>query len=397
MPMAMEHLLPERCYLRAMPLCRVSPQQAEVIVRAASTVATIGGTVPLSAADRRGITGALATVFGDDSDRDLEKLESISSGEVVRVLEDDGLRLDLLRVLAVLALLDGMVEKGKIELVLDFATALHVHAEFVDALHQLQIDHARWVGYDMIRANVFTIPGVPWVPDDPYGPFLPYGGDGADAVLSARYERLGSLSPGFFGRVFYDHYKDNGYAFPGDAEGMVEAWATPHDCLHILSGYSTSAQGELLVAAFTGGALNPAIDFMESHVVPTILIYHLGIDINKGLNAGDRSRMEADPTWADNYNGNVHLGLDAAKLWVAWERGRTMTENVYSGHWDFWAHVATPLSELRSQWGIPELEAAYAAVSDDDVRRADFERPGMPKPPAVSSVAIADRPPAPGQ
>jgi hypothetical protein len=55
------------------------------------------------------------------------------------------------------------------------------------------------------------------------------------------------------------------------------------------------------------------------------------------------------------------------------------------------------LSELRSQWGIPELEAAYAAVSDDDVRRADFERPGMPKPPAVSSVAIADRPPAPGQ
>jgi hypothetical protein len=291
-------------------------------------------------ADRRGITSAMTTVFGDTSERDLDKLAPVSSGEVVRVVEDEELRLNVVRVLAVLALLDGLVEYGKIELVLDFATALHVHAEFVDALHQLQMNHARWVGYDMIRANVFTIPGVPLLPEDPYKPFLPYGGDGTDSVLSERYERLGSLSEASFGRTFYDHYKENGYAFPGNPEGMVEAWATAHDCLHILSGYSTSAQGELLVAAFTGGALDPTIDFMESHIVPTILIYHLGIDINKGLNAGDRDRMDADPTWADNYDGNVHLGLDAKKLWIAWERGRAMTENVYSGHWDFWAHVA---------------------------------------------------------
>jgi hypothetical protein len=63
--------------------------------------------------------------------------------------------------------------------------------------------------------------------------------------------------------------------------------------------------------------------------------------------------MDADATWADNYDGNVHLALDAEKLWVAWERGRTMTENVYSGPWDFWARVEAPLPELRSRWGIP--------------------------------------------
>ena len=33
---------------------------------------------------------------------------------------------------------------------------------------------------------------------------------------------------------------------------MAEAWATRHDSLHVLSGYSTSAAGQLLVAAFTG-------------------------------------------------------------------------------------------------------------------------------------------------
>jgi hypothetical protein len=337
----------------------------------------------------------MTTVFGQSAIHDIDAVSTVSSGEVVRSIEDGDLRLNVVRVLAVVALLDGMIEKEKISLVLDFASALHVHAEFVDALHQLHLDHARWVGYDMIRANVFTIPGVPWQPDDPYAPFLPYGDAGADPVLSERYEHLSSLDPGTFGREFFDHYKENGYAFPGNTEGLVESWATPHDCLHVLSGYSTSAQGELLVAAFTGGALDSSIDFMESHIVPTILIYHLGIDINKGLNAGDRDRIDADPSWADNYNGNVHLGLDAEKLWTAWERGTAMTENVYSGHWDFWARVATPLGELRDRWGILELDPTLAAVDDDAVCRDDFKRAGLPSPPAVSSTPIADRPLAP--
>ena len=72
----------------------------------------------------------------------------------------------------------------------DVATALHVQAEFVDALTQLHLDHARWAGFDMIRANTMTIPGLPWDPDDPYGPFHPYGGDAEDPVLVARFDRL---------------------------------------------------------------------------------------------------------------------------------------------------------------------------------------------------------------
>ena len=86
-------------------------------------------------------------------------------------------------------------------------------------------------------------------------------------------EHLGDLPTGTFGRTFYDHYATNRYEFPGAEFALVEAWATPHDSLHVLSGYSTSAQGELLVAAFTGGMLAPPIDFMESHILPTILIY----------------------------------------------------------------------------------------------------------------------------
>jgi hypothetical protein len=246
----------------------------------------------------------------------------------------------------------------------------------------------------MIRANVATIPGVPWDPADPYAAFLPYEGPSLDDVLAQRYDHLGQLDDGTFGRAFFDHYRSNGYGFPGRTFALVESWATPHDSLHVLSGYSTSALGELLVAAFTGGMLRHDVDPMESHILPTILIYHLGIDINKGLNAGDRARIAADPSWRDTYDGNVHLGLDAEKLWVAWERGRAMSEDVYSGHWSFWDHVERPLEELRSQWAIPPLDPALAAVPDDQVRRVDFVRDGLPEPPAVSSVPIADRPAA---
>ena len=103
----------------------------------------------------------------------------------------------------------------------------------------------------------------------------------------------------------------------------------------------------------------PSIDFMESHIVPTILIYHLGIDINKGLNAGDRGRMQADPSWADNYDGNVHLGLDAEKLWVAWERGRAMSgERVLGALGLLGPRDNSPCPSCAAEWGIPDLEPA---------------------------------------
>jgi hypothetical protein len=148
--------------------------QADAIARIAFTVATAGGTTPMSDADRDAIASAVRVVFGHPEPVAVGGLDCTSSADLVRVVDDEAMPLDLVRVLAVIALLDGVIEQGKIGLVLDVASALHVHAEFVDGLHQLHLDHVEWAAFDMIRANVATIPGVPWLPDDPYGPFLPY-------------------------------------------------------------------------------------------------------------------------------------------------------------------------------------------------------------------------------
>lgn len=372
-------------------MIQLADDQVEPVLGAMVTVAAAGGAAPLSPADQRGIVAALEVLFGR-SDVELgADLTGATSGEVAGAVEGEAAA-ELVRVLAVLALLDGVVEQPKLALVEDFATALRVHSEFVDDVVQLSLDHVGWVAHDLIRANVDTIPGVPWHATDPYGPFMPYHDNAVDPVLASRYEALADLPADSFGRRFADHYLANEYGFPGSPGAVVEAWATAHDSLHVLSGYGTSAQGEILVAAFTGGAFAGPVDFMATHVVPTILIYHLGIDINKGLNQGDKARAEADPAWRDNYSGNVHLGLDPRKLWVAVERGRAMTTDLYSGHWDFWEATEQPLDELRHRYGIPELPAADGSVADDDIDRSQFDRLGMASPPPVTEVPIRDRP-----
>ncbi|KDE98336.1 hypothetical protein Y900_005115 [Mycolicibacterium aromaticivorans JS19b1 = JCM 16368] len=369
-----------------------SPAEAIAVLRAMRTVASADNTLPLSAADARGISSAFNTVFGQPDDVDVDALPTITPTELGDILSSEGLRLNAIRMLSVMALNDGVIEDAKLALVGRYASALDVRADFVAAMAALLANDIAWAAFDQIRHNVATIPGMPWIPDDPYGPFLPYGGDRADPQLRARYDALRDFPAGSLGRAFFEHYRDNGYAFPGDPRALNETWATPHDSLHVLSGYSTSAQGELLVAAFTGAAKRGNTDLMESHIIPTILIYHMGIDINKGLNAGDHDRIAADPSWRDNYQGNVHLGLDLAKLWVAWDRGVATTEDLYSGHWDLWSVATEQVVDLRLRYGIPRLDAADAAVIDDDVRRGDYERPGMPPPPQVSDVAIDDRP-----
>ena len=368
-----------------------STTDASAIARALVSVASANGNLPLSAADRRAVDAAAPVLLGVDDVLDADRLDPIEPAGLADSVRDVPLRLWTIRMLAVMAFTDGVVESPKLQLVLDFADALEVRADFVRAIRELEHDNVRWAAHDAIRQNVASIPGMPLDLEDPYRPFLPYGGAGADPALTERYRKLADRPPGTLGRVFHDHYIDNGYEFPGQEWGMAEQWATPHDSLHLLSGYSTSAQGELLVAAFTGAMLRADVDMMESHVLPTILIYHLGIDINKGLNEGDRDRIAADPSWRDNYQGNVHLGLDPAKVWVAWDRATAMSEDLYSGTWDFWSLVDADLDDLRARYTIPALDPADAALADEDIVRDDYLRPGLPPPPELGPAGTVDR------
>jgi ubiquinone biosynthesis protein Coq4 len=83
--------------------------------------------------------------------------------------------------------------------------------------------------------------------------FLPYSADRADPALVAKHEALGSLPKGTLGRGYFEIYKTNGYAFPGDPKGVNSAFARPHDSTHVISGYDTTPLGEILVSTFAAG------------------------------------------------------------------------------------------------------------------------------------------------
>ncbi|HEX7096734.1 MAG TPA: hypothetical protein VF183_12690 [Acidimicrobiales bacterium] len=362
-------------------LLELTEPQAAGVAAAMLEVASARRAEPLSRADREGIVSAWSKVCAQAGSIDLDVLDPITPSALAAAVPGVRERTIVVEMLAVMAFVDADIDDAKLETVLDYAAALGVDADFVHSMRALLENNIKWAALDMIHHNVATIPGMPWEPNTPFAPFLPYQGANADPALVARYETLAQLPPESFGRAFYEHYRHNGFAFPGAEDARAERWATPHDSLHVLSGYSTSAQGELLVAAFTGAMLRNGPDMMESHVLPVILIYHMGITINRGLNKGDDERVALDPSWwRDNFVGDVHLGLDPAKLWVAWDRGRAMTENVYRPDWSFWDVTTVPLDELRANYGVPALPPEDAAAADTEIDRSAYVRPGRRLP-----------------
>lgn len=64
-----------------------------------------------------------------------------------------------------------------------------------------------------------------------------------------------------------------------DPNGLAEAFTTRHDTSHVLSGYTTSAPGELLVSTFIAG-MHPDQP-MAAEVLPALFSYHLGTAMNE--------------------------------------------------------------------------------------------------------------------
>ena len=101
---------------------------------------------------------------------------------------------------------------------------------------------------------------------------MPYEGDNADEHLGDRYRELSSLPPGTLGYEFWSFYDRHSFAFPGQAAAVNEMFGTPHDCTHLISGYDTTPQGEILVSTFTSG-MHPIYP-VEGQVLPVIYSWH---------------------------------------------------------------------------------------------------------------------------
>lgn len=299
-----------------------------------TAVAGADGTGGVSDADLVTIAAAAHVVFGWD-ETDPGEIPPCAPDELAAQALDDEDARQAIRMLAVMSLVDGQLDVAKQELVNRYADALGVHDEYLTILTRAVHDEIAQASACMIRKNVESFPHL-----DPsrlqkgaVAPFLPYR-DVPDPDLERRYLALGELPEGTFGRAFFEHFRRNGFEFPGNPAGLAEGFTTPHDSSHVLSGYSTSQQGELCVSTFIG-AMHPDHP-MAAEVLPVLFSWHLGIRLN-----------EVAGSWTGAFEPH--------KFFTAWDRGAATTVDVVDPRWDFWGATEAGLDELRREYGVQRV------------------------------------------
>jgi len=319
-------------------LIELDPRQASAVLGAMRRVAAANGRQPLSPADRSALVAFHRFILRSDAPLDVDALPWSTATDVAALVTDAADRDHVVQFLIVMALVDGTVDRAKIGEVDAYAQALGVREDAVRQLAEVGRGHLAWVRADVARQNLRSITGHDvdatidaWI--------MPYR-ETPDPALAARYRALAGLPEGTLGRTFAEFYRANGFAFAGEPAGLNERFASPHDATHILSGYDTTPQGELLVSTFTAG-MHPQ-EPMAGHILPVILSWHLGIELAK-------------------LPGEIKGQLDPAKFWNAWERGSQVAVDVFSADWSLWRAAPESLDALRLRYRIAPLDPQYAA------------------------------------
>jgi hypothetical protein len=315
-------------------LIQATASEARAIIGAMATIAATHGEERITPADRASLVAAHHYLLRQTEPLGLAALRRLAPQQLAAALPDRTLATEAAHMLTVMAFVDGSLDEAKIAAVLDYAAALAIDEPYIHEIAEAAGGHVQAALADMTRRNLESITGKPWLQDDAMGWFLPYRGNHADPALAARYRSFGSMAPGTLGRAYWEQYRRNGYAFPGEANALNEAFATPHDCAHVLSQYDTTPRGELLVSTFTA-AMHPSRP-MEGHILPVIFSWHLGIKIN-------------------DVAGSAVGALDAREFWQAWARGAAVTEDLFAPGWDFWGCVGESLAALRDRYRILPL------------------------------------------
>ncbi|SKA13285.1 Ubiquinone biosynthesis protein Coq4 [Enhydrobacter aerosaccus] len=303
----------------------IDHRQSDAILGAMRQVALAAGG-PLTHADTASVMAAARYLLRRPDLTDIGTLPAIEPMDLQSLLDEPELKTEAIKYLTVMTMVDGVLDRKKVGRVLAYSRALDIEESYLTEIVEAASGHVTWSLADMTRQNMESITGKSWGDADPMPWLLPYGDGKADPELAERYEALGRLPEGTFGRALWAFYKNNDYAFPGNPSALNERFGTPHDSTHVISGYDTSARGEILVSTFTA-AMHP-VNPMAGHILPVIFSWHLDIKINAVA-------------------GSTSGGLDPNEFWHAWARGREVKADLFSPDWQVWDWVERDLETLR--------------------------------------------------
>ncbi len=147
-------------------------------------------------------------------------------------------------------------------------------------------------------------------------------------ALAAQYGALRELPEGSLGRGYLAYLARNNFPLPGE-RGAVSDLIVRHDLAHVLGGYDTTPDEEVLVASFSAGH---RVKDPFGFVMFVLFQFHLGVRMTPGAKA---ERGHFDP----------------ARALAAITRGAAVTIDL-TGPWDYWQDLAVPLETLRARYRI---------------------------------------------
>jgi hypothetical protein len=317
-----------------MQLIHPGPEEAMLCLRAVrSAVVRADGPPP---AARAMMTAAQRLIL--HTDVDLDGLAPITPAELAAGITTSGLADQVVQAMLLGILADGAPVPECEKRVEAFAVALGVGIPALRTVRLLCEQHMLLFRLDFLRRSNFKdmivdqyqhhggIRGV-------VQGLLGMRGFREDPDLARRYNALGDLRDDTLGYAFFRHYRDNGFALPGERTGFPEG-AVYHDMTHVLSGYGTTVEGETMVGGFTAGyrKVNPFYVLL----LPTL-------SFSTGINVTPADQPSVSATLA---NPGVATGFIQAI-----ERGARVNTDL-SANWDYWPLVELPLAEARARLNI---------------------------------------------
>jgi hypothetical protein len=264
------------------------------------------------------------------ADIDVDALQPISGEDLAAIVTDPHRRKRTVQLAIILALVEGNVDGSTERAVCELARTLGIEEQGLDVLYDLCHGHTMVARIEMIRRVSKNIRAVDGFPGFFKSALQALGVTGEDPALAARYQALGDLPAGSFGRAFHAHYRDNHFPFPGEKHGA--AAVVFHDMGHVLSGYGVDPAGEIQQAAFQAGFRR---DDGFLFLLFGVLQFHLGMRITP-VAKGQRGLF------------------DVKRVLRAAERGASCKVDLGHG-FDLFEHADKPLERLRGELGIPPV------------------------------------------
>lgn len=316
---------------------------ATAIAVAMRRVAAGGDVDDTAEVDHQLIAAAWTHLLGRHEPVDQDRLPRLSAEELAAAIPEAQTREIALRFVAAATLVRARTEPRRVAVAREIAAAWSLTPGELAQVTAAAEGMLKDAIVDLTRRDRASL-GLPFDPSRATTAFRASENGHPEPALAARFRALAARPPRTLGRAFYDHYVTNGFRFPGERGALDEARATPHDAAHILSGYTSTLQGELLVATFTAAMHQRDAG---GPILPLLALWHLGLQF------GDPA---APPKW-----------LEPEKFFVASERGRAARVDLLGTEFVFWDNIDRTVDEVRRWAGIAPLDRGHAADGPDVV------------------------------